>query len=82
MFPGLSFTFAEASAPYRSLVGSQPALSWPCALQRGLQTSAALQEDVRVQVPSMGDSVSEGTVIEFPKKTGLFGLCAICNFAR
>lgn len=51
-------------------MGSQPALSWPCALQRGLQTSAALQEDVRVQVPSMGDSVSEGTVIEFPKKTG------------
>ena len=35
-----------------------------------MQTSAAVHEEVRVAVPNMGDSVSEGTIVEFQKKPG------------
>ena len=39
-------------------------------LQRGLRTSAPVAADVTVEVPSMGDSVSEGTIAAIEKKPG------------
>ena len=39
-------------------------------LQRGLRTSAPVAADVTIEVPSMGDSVSEGTIAAIEKKPG------------
>ena len=56
----------------RLLSSSQPsALHSQCAiLHRGIQTSAMLAGDVKIEVPSMGDSISEGTVASVAKQAG------------
>ena len=38
---------------------------------RTLHSSQQLQEDIKLTVPSMGDSVSEGTVADFTKQPGM-----------
>ena len=43
-------------------------LAGSCA--RFLRTSAVLHEDVTIQVPSMGDSITEGSVAEIEKQPG------------
>ena len=43
-------------------------LAGSCA--RYLRTTAALHEDVTIQIPSMGDSISEGSVAEIEKQPG------------
>lgn len=56
----------------RLLCSSQASLAhsqFPC-LHRTMQTSAALAGDVKVEVPSMGDSISEGTVASVAKQAG------------
>lgn len=54
----------------RHLSGLQRQLPWPWSCEHEIHTSAALHEEIRVAVPSMGDSVSEGTIIEFQKQPG------------
>lgn len=44
--------------------------SQPACIVRGLQTSAALADDIKIVVPSMGDSISEGTVASVAKQAG------------
>ena len=39
-------------------------------MQRGIRTSAPAAADVTVEVPSMGDSVSEGTIAAIEKQPG------------
>ena len=56
----------------RLLSGSQASLvrSQLPSLYRAIQTSAALAGDVKIEVPSMGDSISEGTVASVAKQAG------------
>ena len=37
---------------------------------RLLRMTAAVHEDIKIQVPSMGDSISEGSVAEIEKQPG------------
>ncbi|KAL3154015.1 hypothetical protein ABBQ32_013568 [Trebouxia sp. C0010 RCD-2024] len=56
----------------RLLCSSQASLArsqFP-SFSRAIQTSAALAGDVKVEVPSMGDSISEGTVASVAKQAG------------
>lgn len=56
----------------RLLCSSQAALarSQLPGLYRAIQTSAALDGDIKIEVPSMGDSISEGTVASVAKQAG------------
>ena len=56
----------------RLLCSSQASLvrSQLPSLYRAIQTSAALAGDVKIEVPSMGDSISEGTVASVAKQAG------------
>ena len=62
----------------RLLCGSQAAAarSQLPSLYRGIQTAAPLAGDVKIEVPSMGDSISEGTVASVAKQAGK---CTICK---
>ena len=44
---------------------------------RTLHSSQQLQEDIKLTVPSMGDSVSEGTVADFTKQPGKLQACSL-----
>ncbi len=37
---------------------------------RFLRATAVVHEDIKIQVPSMGDSISEGSVAEIEKQPG------------
>lgn len=49
---------------------TQRTAALPGLWQRGFHASAARSADVSVSVPSMGDSISEGTVASLEKKPG------------
>ena len=40
------------------------------SLSRSFQSSALLAGDIKISVPSMGDSISEGTVASVAKQAG------------
>ena len=75
-FPAISGALAcLISAPLRQRLWlpQQPAqpgsvVDWA----RGFQSSAAAQEEIKISVPQMGDSISEGTVASLEHKAGNF----------
>ena len=47
--------------------------SWPLAEawnQRSFQTSPVAGEEIKIEVPNMGDSISEGTIAGIERKAG------------
>ncbi|KAK9805320.1 hypothetical protein WJX73_001680 [Symbiochloris irregularis] len=63
-------TTHEPLISLRHSTSSSFSTSWGWSCHRQIHTSPAAREDIKIVVPSMGDSVSEGTVIEFPKQPG------------
>lgn len=62
------FTFAGTPTAYSDR--KIPSLWNSTSFTKGIQTSAALWKDVTVSVPSMGESITEGTVAAILKKPG------------
>ena len=66
--PGLRAVLEPCHAAGRDMLGiSQMAL---CQCFRAFHTSSSLLESLNVQVPSMGDSITEGTIAAVLKQQG------------
>lgn len=60
---------SDSLSAYRSLPQKIQSLrgNW---LDRGFHVSIAAQEDIKIEVPQMGDSITEGTIASIERKAG------------